>query len=86
MLFLKLVFVFVFFLDVFGNDTKELKCKLKRKFSKVCHVYDFLSTDAIENGCHPTRLSACKLIKIKKNDPKCEFFECTVSSLILVIF
>ena len=78
--FLYLVY-FLFFLCATETQSKPTYtglCQMKYRFSKLCKFFDFESSQAIENGCHPSLLKNCKTIKIKRNEPKCPFYDCKV--------
>jgi len=62
------------------------KCQLKFRFARICHFYDFHSSSAIENGCHPTNLIACPIIKVKKLESKCPVYECKVKAKYFIIY
>jgi hypothetical protein len=78
--------VLICFLTIFvfseGKPTKdnEKNCELKFRFAKICKIFDFDSSSAIENGCHPSQLKNCRILKTKKNEAKCPYYECPVST------
>ncbi len=64
--------------SVASKNNFEKKCVLKFRFARICYFYNFHSSSAIENGCHPTNLIACKIVKVKKLESKCRTYECKV--------
>jgi hypothetical protein len=61
-----------------NNSGFEHICRVSFRFSKVCYFHDFVSDKSIENGCHPTRLKNCPILRTKVNEPKCPVYICEV--------
>jgi len=78
-LLLNLICVLFGLIPIASKNNFEEKCQLRFRFARICNFYDFHSSRAIENGCHPTNLIACDVIKVKKLESKCPFYECKVN-------